>query len=898
MSRLIKIAGWGGASRASVIFVHGLGGHAYDTWRRDARRKEAPEDVTFWPLWLAEDVEGISVYTLTYEAPASNWLGTSMPLQDRAVNVLEILLSEPGLKSGPIVFVCHSLGGLIVKQILLDLQQQKDRRKEAKDLLCRVTQVVFAATPHTGARQATWLDRLRFFAWPSTIARTLVANDPTLRSINVAYRGFAEERRNVLQHRIFYETQGTPAGVIVDEASADPGLPGDPPVPVDADHISIVKPSSRFSVLYARTRDFIASNPPFPNAQEGALEIQPLPPIQSEQPLNVLPKLIRIAAIGVVVLIGYKGVQALIAPSPPIEQIQKPLVDQLAKKDEQIAALTKILLERNPSAAPGAPQAVGGAVQSIAQGASEGDRRLQQALDLLKYNKIAEATQLLTAVAKDKAAHAEQAATQTEKYRKEAAIAYRNLGAIAGLRDPKSALEAYEKAAMLDPGDIESLSWAGYLQIDHGDLNKAQTRLERVLKLAETGDQAYYKFGARIGLGDISQWRGDLKAALKSYSDSLAIAERLAASDPGNAGWQRELSVSYEKVGNVQVAQGDLKAALKSYSDSLAIFERLAASDPGNAGWQRDLSVSNERLGDVFVAQGNLQAALEQYHASLTRMVPIRDHDPSNADLQRFTSVTLNKVGDVQVAQGDLKAALKSYSDSLAIAERLAASDPGNAEWQRDLSFSYNKVGDVQVAQGDLKAALKSYSDSLAMRERLAAFDPGNAAWQRDLSVSFEKVGDVQVAQGDLKAAFKSYSDSLAMRERLAASDPGNAGWQRDLSVSYEKVGNVQVAQGDLKVALKSYSDSLAMRERLAASDPGNAGWQRDLSVSYAKLADAYRKSNETAKAREALAAGRAIIGTLVDQHPDQAQWKQDLAWFDVQIADQAKTSSKKKSAR
>ena len=163
MSGLIKIAGWSGAPRASVIFVHGLGGHAYDTWRREARRTEATEDVTFWPLWLAKDVEGISVYTMAYEAPPTNWLGTSMPLQDRAVNILEILLSEPGLKSGPITFICHSLGGLIVKQIVLDLQQQKERRPEAADLLQRVTQVVFAATPHTGTRQATSLDRLRFF---------------------------------------------------------------------------------------------------------------------------------------------------------------------------------------------------------------------------------------------------------------------------------------------------------------------------------------------------------------------------------------------------------------------------------------------------------------------------------------------------------------------------------------------------------------------------------------------------------------------------------------------------------------------------------------------------------------------------------------------------------------
>ena len=112
----------------NILGCRALGGHAYDTWRKDTKKKAA-DDASFWPLWLAQDVEGIAVYTLAYEAPASNWLGTSMPLQDRAVKVLEILLSEPGLKTGPIIFVCHSLGGLIVKQILLDLQQEKDRRK-------------------------------------------------------------------------------------------------------------------------------------------------------------------------------------------------------------------------------------------------------------------------------------------------------------------------------------------------------------------------------------------------------------------------------------------------------------------------------------------------------------------------------------------------------------------------------------------------------------------------------------------------------------------------------------------------------------------------------------------------------------------------------------------------
>jgi hypothetical protein len=44
------------------------------------------------------------------------------------------------------------------------------------------------------------------------------------------------------------------------------------------------------------------------------------------------------------------------------------------------------------------------------------------------------------------------------------------------------------------------------------------------------------------------------------------------------------------------VAQGDLPGALESYRASMAIAERLAKSDPNNAGWQRDLAWSRWRL--------------------------------------------------------------------------------------------------------------------------------------------------------------------------------------------------------------------------------------------------------------------------------------------------------------
>jgi tetratricopeptide (TPR) repeat protein len=124
-----------------------------------------------------------------------------------------------------------------------------------------------------------------------------------------------------------------------------------------------------------------------------------------------------------------------------------------------------------------------------------------------------------------------------------------------------------------------------------------------------------------------------------------AVAERLAKTDPTNTGWQRELWVSYKKVGDFLVARDNLGEALKSFRDGLAAAERLAKVDPTNTGWQRDLLVSYNKVGEILVAQGN----------------------PGEA--------------------------LKSFRNGLAIGERLAAADPSNTEWHDNLQFSIGRTG-------------------------------------------------------------------------------------------------------------------------------------------------------------------------------------------------------------
>jgi tetratricopeptide (TPR) repeat protein len=448
-----------------------------------------------------------------------------------------------------------------------------------------------------------------------------------------------------------------------------------------------------------------------------------------------------------------------------------------------------------------------------------------------------------------------------------------------------AACSKFAEAANLNPDNFWLWIELGDLWVTRGSLAEAAEAFSAARDAAaESGNDRDLSVSyERIGNVQVEQ--GDFARATTSYRDNLTIQDRLAQSDPGNAQQQRDLYASHAFVGNVREAQGDLAGTLKSYRDGFAIIDRLAKSDPGNAGWQRELSVSYINIGDGQVTERDLAGALTSYRDGFAIIDRLAKSDPSNLHWQRDLSVSYEKIGDVQMAQDDLAGALKSYEADLAIAAYLAKSDYGNAGWQRDLSESYNKTGDVQRAQGDLVGALISYRDGLEIIERLAQSDASNAGRRRDLSVSHNKIGDLQWEQSDLVGALTSYRDSLEIMNQLAKTDLGNTGWQRDISVLYERIGDTQRAQGDLARALISYRDSLAIRELLAQSDSGKAGWQRDLAVSYERIGFCLGELEYVTEALETLRRGRAIMVRLNALSPDNADWKCDLDQFEARIA-------------
>ena len=124
-------------------------------------------------------------------------------------------------------------------------------------------------------------------------------------------------------------------------------------------------------------------------------------------------------------------------------------------------------------------------------------------------------------------------------------------------------------------------------------------------------------------VGDVLVAQGNLPEALKSFRDSLAIADRLA----------KRLTTAGKGRGATRAERREA-ATLRS-NILAAIRDRLAKADPGNSGWRRDLALSHGRVATVLARHGSRREAVHAFEQGRAIIVRLRQQSPDNATLPK-----------------------------------------------------------------------------------------------------------------------------------------------------------------------------------------------------------------------------------------------------------------------
>jgi len=208
----------------SLVFVHGLGGDSIKTWTHADTNQ-------IWisnPDFLLGLKDKVRVMTFGYNANVFENITTSRVV-DHANDLLEeLVVRRQDCEGRPLVFIAHSLGGLVVKRALL-LCPDDDRYQ---DILKMASGIIFLGTPHLGSPHPSSLEiAQRLYSWATwspavstNLTKELQTYSDTVVDIN---RSFMRKISETIELVCFFESVPTRlasltkgADLIVPEASA------------------------------------------------------------------------------------------------------------------------------------------------------------------------------------------------------------------------------------------------------------------------------------------------------------------------------------------------------------------------------------------------------------------------------------------------------------------------------------------------------------------------------------------------------------------------------------------------------------------------------------------------------------------------------------------------------
>lgn len=158
------------------------------------------------------------------------------------------------------IFVAHSMGGLIIKEAYM--QGQHD--PEYEDIIKSICAITFLATPHRGTQLAQTLNRILQSSMVTNSKQyvaELASNSLTLQKLNEQFRHIAP-RLDIIS---FYETQPTAIGLknnrimVLEKDSSVLGYPGELSRALDADHHGVCKYDGSSDPNYVTVRNVLKS---------------------------------------------------------------------------------------------------------------------------------------------------------------------------------------------------------------------------------------------------------------------------------------------------------------------------------------------------------------------------------------------------------------------------------------------------------------------------------------------------------------------------------------------------------------------------------------------------------------------------------------------------------------
>lgn len=229
-----------------MVFVHGILSSGEGCWRN--------ENGAYWPDLVKDepDLPSLGIYVFTYR---TGIFSGSYSLGD-IVDALKEHMRLDGLFECPLlIFVCHSMGGIIVRRLIV---------QRAMDLVATETEIglFLVASPSLGSTYADWLSPLaRLLGHAQADALRFVRNNEWLNDLDRDFTNLKEAGKPAIRGKELVEDTFIVLKNLIRQQVVEPFAGakyfGDPFKVPGSDHFSIAKPDNDRAIQHRLLVQFI-----------------------------------------------------------------------------------------------------------------------------------------------------------------------------------------------------------------------------------------------------------------------------------------------------------------------------------------------------------------------------------------------------------------------------------------------------------------------------------------------------------------------------------------------------------------------------------------------------------------------------------------------------------------
>ncbi|KAH8588285.1 P-loop containing nucleoside triphosphate hydrolase protein [Bisporella sp. PMI_857] len=269
-----------------IVLVHGIQGHPEKTWA-------AKESQAYWPHdKLPQSFPKARVLVYGYDSRISHFFSGPANQNSFLGHAKNLLVDLQAVREDnparPLLFICHSLGGILVKDILRRCEpgRESHRPRRNNDIYNSTIGILFLGTPHRGGnygslgKAAERVVRHLGFDTNNLILRDLQSNSTAFEIINDEFLRMLHNRSPPITIYSFQESSGL-AGVcglkekVVDDESSKLGHRFETVATLSGNHMDMCRGLNYYGPDYFRLKSAIEVC--FAVAEESGPRATPLP---------------------------------------------------------------------------------------------------------------------------------------------------------------------------------------------------------------------------------------------------------------------------------------------------------------------------------------------------------------------------------------------------------------------------------------------------------------------------------------------------------------------------------------------------------------------------------------------------------------------------------------------